>query len=862
MTEINNNSCNTQLNSNENKEIEEETSKTNSVELVEPISDEQKKIENQEIDYQKFFGKSIDFTIRDQKITIYYNGLASQSNASTLILSNGTAILSTFDIDDEYSEDIDEDFAPFTAHFLTKGYAFGRIPIGQSKREGKPSERDILLSRLIDRSIRPIVPPKFKKNSQLIVTLLSHPTGKSQTSDFTVDFLALIGSAAAIILSSMPIDGFPISTRIGEKDGEFIFSPYNHELQKSPLDLFITFTNEEIIMLECEAKEIEKEKLIKAIEFARKEKKAIEEFFSTLKKLGKEKVEIDSNDFNIKLIIRRKFFKEIQNLLLIANKTERNLAFKKLENKIVNEILNNDPSIKKNKILQDFNEVKKDLMKSKIFETGIRVDGRKYDEIRPLSMMIDIPFMQSSHGSALFARGDTRALVSTVLGTAYDEQIVDGYEIDKKERFILHYNFLPYAVGEASQLKSPNRREIGHAKLASKALKNLIPEKNLFPYTIRVSSEILSCDGSSSMATICGASMAMIDAGIPLSSCAAGIAIGVVVKSREKNEIIVLTDIVGDEDHLGDMDFKIAGTKKGITALQMDVKDFGIKDEAILSKIIESGFVGYNKVLDAMNDNLANHTHAVKHNAPSIFQMMIEKSQIRSVIGNRGETVRTICEMSGARVDVDPGTGIVSIFAHNKASVDKAKEIIEDLILQPEVGKIYQGAVEKVTDFGIFVKFLRDKARGLIHEKNCDGDRYEFYNLKKSLKNGDEIKIKVLFISSDGKIGLSMVEEDQEVIEKTCDSSSSSNSEPNESEKSSNKTEGTEKKESKNNDSCEKKDNQEVIEESPRNINNDEDILSILNKQQDEKFVEQNNIPSMIDKGEKQIKEKYKCTFF
>ena len=848
MIEANKNSNSEFLDLN-NDQIREKNVETTTI----PIDIEDK---NKEVNYEKLFGKSIDFTIRDQKITIYYNGLVSQSNASTLIISNGTAILSTFDIDDEYSEDIDENFAPFTAHFLTKGYAFGRIPVGQSKREGKPSERDILLSRLIDRSIRPIIPPKFKKNSQLIVTLLSHPTSnKNQSSDLTIDFLTLMGSAAAIVLSSMPITGIPISTRIGEKDGKFILCPYSHELQKSQLDLLITFANEEIIMLECDAKEIEKDKLIQAMEFAREEKKQIEEFFLKLKKLGKEKIEIDNADFNIKLIIRRKFFKEIQNLLLIANKTERNLAFKKLQSKIVNEIPNNDSSIKKSKILRDFEEVKKDLMKSKIFETGLRVDGRKCDEIRHLSMMINVPFMQSSHGSALFARGDTRVLVSTVLGTAYDEQIVDGFEIDKKERFILHYNFLPYAVGEASQLKSPNRREIGHAKLASKALKNLVPEKHLFPYTIRVSSEILSCDGSSSMATICGASMAMMDAGIPLASCAAGIAIGVVVKSREKNEIMILTDIIGDEDHLGDMDFKIAGTQKGITAMQMDVKDFGIKDEAILSKIIESGFIGYNKILDEMNATLANHTHAVKHNAPSIFQMMIEKSQIRSVIGNRGETIRTICEMSGARVDVDPSTGIVSIFASNKASVDKAKEIIEDLILQPEVGKLYQGIVEKVTDFGIFVKFLRDKARGLIHEKNCDGDRYEFYNLKKSLKNGDEIKIKVLFISSDGKIGLSIVDEDQAQTGKTSNSSSGNESCG---------TESNEKKDNRNNNSkLIKKEEAIDTEEKKENAKVDEDILSILNKFDDKKFIEESTVTSIpVLEKEQTAQEKYKCTFF
>lgn len=824
--------------------------------------------------YEKMFGSSVDLFIRGHKITFYYNGLASQSNASVLVVCNGISILLTFDIDDDSSEDTDEDFVPFSVHFLSKSYAFGRIPMGQSKREGKPSERDILLSRLIDRSIRPIIHPKFKRNSQLIVTLLAYTSNnKSHANDITVDLLALLGSAATITLSSMPIADIPISARVGLKDDGFIFCPYSSELQKSVLDLFVTFANDEVIMLECEAKELQKERLIDAIEFAREETKQLGEFFASLKKVSKEKIEIDGNDFNIKLIIRRKFFKDIQSLLLIADKIERNASFKKLECRIVNEILSNDQSIRKAKILQDFAEVKKDLMRSKIFETGLRVDGRKNDEIRPLSMMIDLPFMQSSHGSSLFVRGDTRALVSTVLGTTYDEQIVDGFDSDKKERFILHYNFLPYAVGEASQLKSPNRREIGHAKLASKSLKSLIPEKNVFPYTIRVSSEILSCDGSSSMATICGASLSMMDAGIPLSSCAAGIAIGVVVKSREKNEIVVLTDIVGDEDHFGDMDFKIAGTKNGITALQMDVKDFGIKDKGVLERIIDAGFLGYCKILDAMSDSLVNHTHAVKQNAPSIFQMMIEKSQIRSVIGNRGETVRTICEMSGARVDVDPGTGIVSIFAHNKASVDKAKEIIEDLLLQPEVGKTYSGTVEKITDFGIFVKFLRDKARGLIHEKNCDGDRYEFYNLKKSLKNGDEIKVKVLFISSDGKIGLSMVE-DEDVSSEKSDSSSSSGSGSRSSsdsyidrstaDKSGSAFEG-------GNSSCnnlDSSDNAGIIEEKKDQAEGDKEILSFLNNEVIKdagEFIESTNSDDSLMRGNRDSsikKEKYTCNFF
>ncbi len=494
-------------------------------------------------------------------------------------------------------------------------------------------------------------------------------------------------------------------------------------------------------------------------------------------------------------------------------------------------------------------EVKKDLMKSKIFETGIRVDGRKNDEIRPISMILNVPFMKSSHGSSLFVRGDTRSLASVVLGTAYDEQIIDGFESDKKERFILHYNFLPYAVGEASQLKSPNRREVGHAKLAFKAIRNLIPEKQSFPYTIRVSSEILSCDGSSSMATICSSSLAMIDAGIPLSSCVAGVAIGVVVRSREKNEIIVLTDIIGDEDHLGDMDFKIAGTKNGITALQMDVKDFGIKDLESLTRIIEDGFVGYNKILDQMNDSLANHTSVIKDSAPSIAQMMIEKSQIRSVIGNRGETIRSISEMSGARVDVDPATGIISIFGQKKSSVDKAREIIEDLILQPEVGKTYQGTIEKITDFGIFVKFLNDKVRGLIHEKNCDSDRYEFYSLKKSLKTGDSIKIKVLFISSDGKIGLSLADEEREKISNNSegDSGSSSNNDA------MNSNSGSVDKKSlapENQDS--------IIDEKESEIVEGDDILSILNQE----VIVEKEAEKEAKVQSKSQEEKYQCIFF
>ena len=709
---------------------------------------------NEEQDkYKDLFGQSITLKFRDEDLTIYFNGLAVQSNASVLITYKLISVLCTLDLSDSSDEYVD--FTQLTVHFLTKSYAFSRIPNGILKRENKSSERDILLSRLIDRSIRPIIGKNFQQPMQLICTLLSHHTTTTQT-DLDVELLSVLGSIAAFQLSSIPLIKMPICARIGMKNDKFIFCPYSQELQKSPLDLFLSFVGDEVIMIECEAKNLPKETLVNAVAFARKEKIVLENFLLSLSEFAKPKIEIEPESKKLSRIIKVRYNKDIRNLLEISDKTERNSQFSKLEKKVINELTDDDLFLSRNDISKNFFDIKKKAMRDKIFETGIRIDGRKVDVLRDVSSTMNVPFMTSSHGSALFSRGKTKALVSVILGTTYDEQIVEGFESDRKERFILHYNFPPYATGEASQIKTPSRREVGHAKLAFKALKNFMPEKHVFPYTIRVSSEILSCDGSSSMATICGAALAMIDAGVPLKNCVAGIAIGVVTK-HETNELILLSDLIGDEDHLGDMDFKVAGTLDGITALQMDVKNFGIKDDSTLEQILERGTLALKDILANMNAEIEAQKETIKIHAPLISQISVDKNQAKLIIGNRGDTIKTISEMSGARIDVDSSNNVVSIFANNRNAINKARDIIEDLILQAEVGKIYDGVVEKITDFGIFVKFLNDKMRGLIHEKNCENDIYEFYNLKKSLKIGDTLKVKVMFISSDGKIGLTIV---------------------------------------------------------------------------------------------------------
>jgi polyribonucleotide nucleotidyltransferase len=739
----------------QNKEvIVENQNLENSSEQKDDIEETDIETNNEKINkYKELFGQSITLKFKGEDLTIYFNGLAMQSNASALITYKLVSILCALDL----SESSDEytDFTQLTVHFLTKSYAFSRIPNGISKRENKSSERDILLSRLIDRSIRPMVQKNFQQPMQLICTLLSHHTTPTQT-DLDVEFLSVIGSIAAFQLSSVPLINMPVGVRIGMKNDKFIFCPYSQELHKSPLDLFLSFSGDEVIMIECEAKNLSKETLIEAVSFARKEKIELENFLLSLSQFAKPKIQIEPESKKLSRMIKVRYSKDIKQLLEISDKTERNSEFNKLEKRIINELTDDDLFLSRNDIAKNFFDVKKKEMRNKIFETEKRIDGRKIDALREISSNMNIPFMTSSHGSSIFSRGKTKALVSVILGTTYDEQIVEGFESDRKERFILHYNFPPYATGEASQIKTPSRREIGHAKLAFKALRNFIPEKQDFPYTIRVSSEILSCDGSSSMATICGATLAMIDAGVPLKNLVAGIAIGVVTKN-DTGEIRLLTDLIGDEDHLGDMDFKVAGTSCGITALQMDVKDFGIKNDEVLSQILEHGTNGLQIVLANMNKEIEAQKEIIKTHAPLISQISVDKSQAKLIIGNRGDTIKTISEMSGARIDVDSSNNVVSIFANNRNAINKARDIIEDLILQAEVGKIYDGVVEKITDFGIFVKFMNEKMRGLVHEKNCENDIYEFHNLKKSLKVGDSIKVKVMFISSDGKIGLSII---------------------------------------------------------------------------------------------------------
>jgi polyribonucleotide nucleotidyltransferase len=761
------------------------------------------------------YGKPHKLKIRGQEIDFYIGTLATQSNISIILNQKSLSMLFTLDIAKEVEDS--QSFSQFVVHFMTKSYAFGKIPNNQTRRENKHSERDILISRLIDRSIRPLINKNFHHASQLICTLLSYPVPNliSEGEEFfDVEFLAVLGSCIAVHLSSIPLTGTPIPCKMIQKslneidlkanfDSETSFQesgnseildhekenlemnkkkericfPFISEIDNgSLLDLFLSFNlnNGELIMVEAESREVSNEEIIDSIQLAREEVMKIGFFFRALSSLYKKK-EIEVKNVNFDEIIEKNFGEMILSALNIAQKMPRNVEFNRIYGEICNFISQNPEfsSFEKDYLESSFMNVKRKKMYEKIKNSGKRIDGRGLDEIRQIEIAINPPFMESSHGSAIFRRGDTRALVSVILGAMYDEQIIETFDGDKKEKFILHYNFPPYATGDAYQLKTTNRREIGHGKLAFKAIRNLVPKRKSFPYTTRVCAEILSCDGSSSMATICASSIALMDAGVPVSECAAGIAIGI---SRdpsndnyESENIFILKDLIGDEDHIGNMDFKIAGTKNGITALQMDVKDFGIKDSKTLALILEAGKNGYMEILEKIFNKISSHRIDMKKNAPSIIQIFIEKSFVKSIIGNRGETIKTICDVSGAKVDIDSSNqehAIINIFGPNKKSVDKAEKIINDLILQPEVGKIYDGIIDKITDFGIFVKFLNDKIRGLIHERNCDGDRYDFYNRKKNLKIGETIKVKVLFISADGKVGLSIVEEENEMNQK------------------------------------------------------------------------------------------------
>ena len=664
---------------------------------------------------------------------------ANQATGSVVVKYGETTVLSTVVASDTAAPDVD--FFPLTVNYVEKLYAAGRIPGGFIKREGRPSERETLISRLIDRPIRPLFHPDFKNETQVICTVLSFD-GKNDA-----DIVSLIGASAALTISGIPFMGPVAAARIGCENGEFILNPeIDHE---SDLNLVIAGTKEAVLMVESGANEFSEEKMLEALKFGHASFQPVIEMITELaEEAAKDPWEVcvaPDTDKKFADEILEKFRNDITAAYDNETKHLRNQALKLVLKKIVENYAENEEYTEKF-ISDRFHEACSTFVREKILNTGTRIDKRTNEDIRPIN--IDVSVLPKVHGSAVFQRGETQALAIATLGTSQDEQIVDSLLGEKKERFMLHYNFPGFSVGEISRLGSPGRREIGHGRLALRAITPLLPSKEEFPYSMRVVSEVLSCNGSSSMATVCGTSLALMDAGVPMKDAVAGIAMGLITDGKK---FVILSDIMGEEDHLGDMDFKVAGTKNGITALQMDIKVMGISFE-IMKQAMAQAQKGRMHILNEMNKVLDKNRPELNENVPKMTSFYIPKDKIREVIGSGGKVIREIIEQSGAKIDIDDD-GKITIAAPDTKSMEIAVNMVNGIALEPVPGTIYKGKVVKITDFGAFVNYFGNRD-GLVHISEMSDTRVE--KVTDIMQEGDQIEVLFLGLDNKGRARLTM----------------------------------------------------------------------------------------------------------
>ncbi len=648
------------------------------------------------------------------------------------------------------------DFFPLSVHYNEKAFAAGKIPGGFFKREGRPTERETLISRLIDRPIRPLFVGGFKNETQVICTVVSHDL-ENET-----DVLAMVGTSAALTISGLPFMGPVGGARVGRVGGELVLNPTLAEMEESDLDLVVAGTQEGVLMVESEASELSEQQMLDAVMFGHRGfQPVIDAIIELAEACAKEPREMPSEDEGVAPVadrIKAALADDLRAAYGIKEKSERQNKLAEVKAAAL-ETLSADESIDQEILGAIFGDivkkVEKDIVRNDILDTGNRIDGRDTKTVRPIASEVGI--LPRSHGSALFTRGETQAIVTTTLGTGQDEQIIDGLADNYRQHFMLHYNFPPFSVGEAGRFGFTGRREVGHGKLAWRAIHPVMPPKDDFPYTIRVVSDITESNGSSSMATVCGTSLSLMDAGVPLPRPVAGIAMGLI---KEDDRFAVLSDILGDEDHLGDMDFKVAGTEDGITSLQMDIKITSITEE-IMRIALDQAREGRLHILGEMANALTTSRDSVSQNAPRITQMQINPEKIRDIIGPGGKMIREICETTGAKIDVDDD-GTVRIAAVDAAAGDKAADWIRDIVAEPEVGVIYTGKVVKVVDFGAFVNFLGPRD-GLVHISEMAEGRVE--KVTDVVNEGDEVKVKLIGIDDRGKVKLSMRVVDQETGE-------------------------------------------------------------------------------------------------
>jgi polyribonucleotide nucleotidyltransferase len=684
---------------------------------------------------------SVSFDYGSQKVTLETGEIARQAGGAVMASMGDTVVLVTAVAAKESGG---RDFFPLTIDYQEKTFAAGRIPGGFFRREGRPSEKEILTARLIDRPIRPLFPDGYNNEVQVIITVLS------SDSDIDPEIISMIGASAAVSLTGAPFDGPIGAARVGYKDGEYLLNPTISELETSELDLIVSGTDSAVLMVESEAKLLPEDVMLGAVVFGHEQQRiAIQAIRDLVAQADVQSWDWQApeKDESGAAKIAEVAETDLGQAYSIADKMERYAAVGEVRRKVVDALCTADSSDKEIEDVKDlFKKLEKKIVRSRVLSGQPRIDGRDTRTVRPITVRTGI--MPRTHGSALFTRGETQAMVFTTLGTGRDAQIIDALEGERKDPFMLHYNFPPYCVGETGRVGSPKRREIGHGRLAKRGVAAVMPEMADYPYVVRVVSEITESNGSSSMASVCGTSLSLMDAGVPIKAPVAGVAMGLI---KEEDKFAVLTDILGDEDHLGDMDFKVAGTADGVTALQMDIKIKGITKE-IMEAALNQAKEGRLFILGEMNKAISAPRETLSDFAPRIISFKINPDKIRDVIGKGGATIRSLCDETGASIDItDDGT--VNVSSVDAAGGEEARRRIEQITADVEVGMVYEGKVSKLMDFGAFVTILPGKD-GLVHISQISHERVE--KVSDKLKEGDTVKVKVLEIDRQGRIRLSM----------------------------------------------------------------------------------------------------------
>ena len=686
--------------------------------------------------------ETVSITWGGRDLTLETGRLAKQANGAVLVRYGDSAVLVTASVAQTPREG--RDFFPLTVDYLEMTYAAGKIPGGFFKREGRPSEREVLTSRFIDRPLRPLFPKNFFNDVQVIATVLSVDSENSP------DTLAIIGASAALEISDIPFYGPIAGVRVGRINGQFVINPSLDSMKESDLEIIVAGSEEAVVMVEGGANILPEEVILDAIMFGHRSMQDVIQMQKKLrKKVGKPKIVVpeESIDPDLAAQVEQLALERMTAALSITGKQERNTSLHDMAARVMESLIPAHEG-KEEQLRIILENLEKRIIREKIKNEKKRIDGRSFTDIRPVSCEVSV--LPRTHGSALFTRGETQVLASTTLGTAADEQRVDALIGESTKSFMLHYNFPPFSVGEVRPLRSPSRRDIGHGALAERAVAKVLPNGDTFPYTIRIVSEVLESNGSSSMATVCGSILSLMDAGVPIKTPVAGIAMGLI---REGDDFIILSDILGDEDHIGDMDFKVAGTHDGVTAIQMDIKIKGLTQE-ILASALKQAREGRLHILGIMQQTLKEPRPDISARAPKIYTMQVKPDKVRDVIGPGGKNIRNIIAQTGAKIDVEDD-GKINVASADSASLEKALAMIKELVQEAEVNQIYLGKVRKIMDFGAFVEILPG-IDGLVHISQLADTHVK--NVRDILKEGDEVLVKVLEIDFQGKIKLSRKE--------------------------------------------------------------------------------------------------------